>query len=263
MGISLKEGRFFDARISADSLNSFVINEAGARAIGHNPISQRIEMPSMFAGVRIKKSVVGVINDFHFSSFHSAVEPLLLEFNPTNAGYLLVRFNPVHAKKVIAAIEMAWKSTATRLPFNYYFQDDGFARYYSAEQRTKKIVAMVTLLTVFLATLGIFGTSLFTMQQRTKEISVRKLLGSAAINLFALVFRPLFLGLVLASLAGAPFALWIGDKWLRNYPYHTAFSYLLPVISFGLILMIVFLTLLFYLFRIIQIQPARVLREYN
>ncbi|HNR06943.1 MAG TPA: ABC transporter permease [Saprospiraceae bacterium] len=263
MGLSLKEGRFFDGRISADSVNSFVINEAGAKAIGHQAISQRIEIPSMIPGVRIKKNVVGVIHDFHFSSFHSAVEPLLLEFNPQNAGYLMVRFNPVQAKNVIAAIEQAWKASAARLPFNYYFLDDGFARYYAAEQRTKKIVALVTLLTVFLASLGIFGTSLFTMQQRSKEMSLRKLLGSTAINLFALVFRPFLLGLVWASLVGAPMAVWIGNEWLRNYPYHTSFSYLLPVISFGLIAIIIFITLLFYLFRIIKMQPAVVLRESN
>lgn len=263
MGLSLNEGRFFDGRISADSLNSFVINEAGAKAIGHKAISQRIEIPSMYAGQNIKKSVVGVINDFHFSSFHSGVEPLLLEFNPQNAGYVLVRFNPARAKYVIAAIEQAWKASATRLPFNYYFMDEGFAKYYSAEQRTKKIVVIVTLLTVFLASLGIFGTSLFTMQQRTKEISIRKLLGSTAINLFALVFRPLLFGLVLASLAGAPLSIWIGNQWLRNYPYHTGFSVLLPVLSFGLIMIIIFMTLLYYLFRIINIQPAMVLKENN
>lgn len=261
MGVSLHEGRFFSKLISTDSLNSFVINEAGAKAIGDTPIAQRIEIPSMYAGARTIKSVVGVIHDFLFSSFHHAVEPLLLEFNPKNAGYMLVRFNPGNTKDVVNTIQRAWKANAPLLPFHYYFLDEGFAQYYKSEQRAKKIVAIVTLLTVFLASLGIFGTSLFTIQQRTKEISVRKLLGSAVINLFALVFRPLFLGLLLASLAGAPLALWIGNKWLRNYPYHTEFSWLLPVISLGLILLIILITLLSYLFRIMNIQPASVLRE--
>ena len=120
---------------------------------------------------------------------------------------------------------------------------------------------MVTLLVVCLAALGIFGTSLFTLHQRTKEIGIRKLLGSEAMNLFALLFRPLLFGLVLASLVGAPLALSIGNKWLMGYPYHTELPLFLPLVSFVLILMIMFTTLLFYLFRIMKIQPARVLRE--
>lgn len=261
MGIPLKEGRFFSESQAADSLHSFVINEAGAKAIGGNAMAQSVETPNIYTGTRAVKNAVGIIHDFHFNSFHTAVEPLLLEFSPSNARYLLVRFNPAHAKEVVRVIELTWKESVPMLPLNFYFQDDGFAKFYATEQRAKKIVAVVTLLVVCLTSLGIFGTSLFTLQQRTKEIAIRKFLGSAALNLFALLFRPTLLMLTAATLAGAPLAMWIGNKWLMNYPYHTSFSPLLPLIAFALVLLVMFVTLVFYLFRILDIQPAKVLRQ--
>lgn len=261
LGVDLHEGRFFDADVPADSLNSFVVNQTGAEAIHDSVMTRQIEIPNIYTGKPSRKTVVGIIDDFHFASFHTAVEELILEYNPKYARYLLVRIHPSNANAVIEILDRMWKEDAPLLPLNYYFLDDSFAKYYATEQRTKQIVMIVSLLAVCLASLGIFGTSLFVLQQRTKEIGVRKLLGSATRGLFILLFRPIFLILFAACAVGVPVVLWGGEQWLARYPYRTDFSISILLVSFTAILVVMLITVSSYLFKIMRVQPAEVLRS--
>ena len=261
LGVELRDGRFFDPDVPGDSLNSFVVNQTGAEAIHDSLMTRQIEIPNIYTGKRSRKTVVGIIDDFHFASFHTMVEPLILEYNPTYAQYLLVRFHPSNAKPVIEILDRMWKVDAPLLPLNYYFLNESFGKFYATEQRTKQIVIIVSLLAVCLASLGIFGTSLFAMQQRTKEIGVRKLLGSATSGLFILLFRPIFLIFFAACAAGIPIALWVGEQWLAGYPYRTNFSFMILLISFFTILLVMLITVSSYVFKIGRVQPAEVLKS--
>jgi putative ABC transport system permease protein len=261
MGIDLEEGRFFNAEVPADSVNAFVVNATGAATIRDSVMTREIEIPNIYTGNRSKKTIVGVISDFHFASFHTAVQPLLLEYSPKYAQYLLVRFASANAQAAIDNLGQIWKEHAPLLPLNYYFLNESFAKSYAAEQRTRQIVMIISWLSLFLAALGIFGTSLFVLQQRTKEIGVRKLLGSATYGLFVLVFRPMFLIFFAASVVGIPIAVWLGNEWLAAYPYHAALSIEILLTSFTTILIVILLTVSFYLFKIIGVQPAKVLRN--
>jgi putative ABC transport system permease protein len=261
LGVDLRDGRFFSADIPGDSLNSFVVNQSGAEAIHDSLMARRLEIPNIYTGKRSSKTVVGVIDDFHFASFHTAVEPLILEYNPAYARYLLVRFHPSNAKAVIEILDRMWRVDAPLLPLNYYFLDESFGKFYATEQRTKQIVIIVSMLAVCLASLGIFGTSLFAIQQRTKEIGVRKLLGSATSGLFILLFRPIFLIFFAACAVGVPIALWVGEQWLAGYPYRANFSSIILLISFSTILVVMLLTVSSYLYKIGRVQPAEVLKS--
>jgi putative ABC transport system permease protein len=261
LGVDLRDGRFFNADVPGDSLNAFVVNQAGAEAIHDSLMTRLIEIPNIYTGKRSSKTVVGVIDDFHFASFHTAVEPLILEYNPKYARYLLVRFHPSNAKAVIETLDNMWRVDAPLLPLDYYFLDESFGKFYQTEQRTKKIVIIVSLLAVCLASLGIFGTSLFALQQRTKEIGVRKLLGSATNELFILLFRPIFLIFFAACAVGVPIAQWLGERWLAGYPYRADFSMIILLISFTTILVVMLLTVSSYLFKIGRLQPAQVLKS--
>jgi putative ABC transport system permease protein len=261
LGIKLKEGRFFQEHFPGDSLNSFIVNQTGAEAITDSLLRNPIEIPNIYTGKASRKNVVGVIDDFHFTSFHTAVEPLIMEYNPNYATYLLVRFDPAKAKSVIEILDRTWKTDAPLLPLNYYFLDESFATHYATEQRTKQIVIIVSILAICLASLGIFGTSLFVLQQRTREIGVRKLLGSATHELFITLFKPIFLIFFAASAVGIPLTIWFGEEWLARYPYRTDFSISILIISFIIILAVMIVTVGSYLMKIIRVQPAEVLRS--
>jgi len=261
LGVDLLEGRFFDANVPSDSLNSFVVNQTGAESIHDSLMTRKIEIPNIYTGKPVQKTVVGVIDDFHFASFHNEVKQLILEYNPRYARYLLLRFNPRNTTNVIAAVDRMWKEYSPLLPLDFYFLDDNFAKYYATEQRTKQIVMVISLLAVCLASLGIFGTSLFTLQQRRKEIGVRKLLGSATAGLFFLLFRSIFIILIVACTAGVPVVMWAGERWLGRYPYHIDLGTSILMISFVTIFLVMLSTVSFYLLKIIRVQPAQVLRN--
>jgi putative ABC transport system permease protein len=260
-GIPLQEGRFFSEAIPADSSRSFVINQAAASAIGERLLSGPIEIPGVLTNTPAVKTSVGVIHDFHFASLHTTVAPLIMEYQPRAAGNIVVRFRPSQTKQVIGALETSWKSIAPLLPLTHYFLDDAFAQAYASEQQTKQVVGIISVLVACLASLGIFGTSLFTLQQRTKEIGVRKLLGSGPLQLFTLVFRPTLFLLLGATLVGAPVAMAVGNSWLSRYPYHIVFTFTLMLAAFSIILIIILSTVIFYLIQIMRIQPANVLRQ--
>ncbi len=261
LGLTIQEGRFFDADIPADSLTAFVVNQTGAAAIHDSLMTRQIQIPNIFTGTPSKKTVVGVIEDFHFGSFHTAVQPLMLEYNPNYARYLLVRFNPSNVEAVVADVNSTWKEYAPQQPLDYYFMDDKFAQYYVTEQRTKQIVMIVSWMAIFLAALGIFGTSLFLIQQRTKEIGVRKLLGSATISLFILLFRPIFVIFIIACAVAVPVTLWLGEEWLKEYPYRIHFPISIMIVSLIAILAVILLTVSSYVIRIMRVQPATVLKS--
>jgi hypothetical protein len=261
LGVGLIQGRFFDTSVPADSLNSFVVNRTGAELIHDSLMSRKIEIPNIYVGKPVQKTIIGVIEDFHFASFHTEVQQLILEYNPRYARYLLIRFDPINTKAVVEILQQMWKDDSPSLPLDYYFLDDNFAKYYITEQRTKQIVMFISLLAVCLASLGIFGTSLFTLQQRTKEIGVRKLLGSATSGLFVLLFRSIFIILIVACTVGVPVVVWAGEIWLGRYPYRVDMGTSIFVISFGTIVLIMLGTVSFYLFKIMRVQPSDVLRS--
>lgn len=260
LGVKLHEGRFFQAHTAGDSLDYFVVNQAGAEAISDSLIHTPIEIPNIYTGKPSRKTVVGVINDFNFASFHSAIEPLIIEYNPTYTRHLLIRFNPAKANNVVQILEKTWKVHAPSLPLNYYFLDDSFARHYAMEQRTKEVALIISVLAVCLTSLGIFGTSLFVLQQRTREIGIRKLLGSATHELFITLFRPIFIIFFAAAAVGIPLAYLLGEEWLVRYPYRTDFSIGLLIVSFLTILGVMMVTVSSYILNIIRVQPAEVLK---
>jgi len=261
LGIDLRDGRFFESYIPSDSLKAFVVNRTGAESIHDSLMSREIEIPNIYTGKPNKKMVVGVIEDFHFASFHSEVQQLILEYNPRHARYLLLRFDLRNTKAVVEILHRMWREDSPLLPLDYHFLDDNFAKYYAAEQRTKQIVMIISMLAVCLASLGIFGTSLFTIQQRTKEIGVRKLLGSPTPGLFVLLFRSIFIILVVACTVGIPVVVWAGEIWLERYPYRVDIGTSIFVVSFGTIVLIMLCTVSFYFFKIIRVQPSVVLRS--
>ncbi|HEY0743507.1 MAG TPA: FtsX-like permease family protein, partial [Chryseosolibacter sp.] len=261
LGLTLQEGRFFDANIPADSVTAFVVNQSGAAAIHDSVMTRLIELPNIFVGRPSRKTVVGVIKDFHFGSFHTEVQPLILEYNPRYTRYLLLRFDPSNVEAVVANLSSTWKEYAPHQPLDYYFMDEKFAQFYVTEQRTKQIVMIVSWIAIFLAALGIFGTSLFLLQQRTKEIGVRKLLGSAIIPLFILLFRPIFLIFLCACAVAMPVTLRLGEEWLQEYPYRIDFPISIMILALMAIFTVILLTVGSYVARIMGIQPARVLKS--
>lgn len=263
MGITMTSGRFFDLQNPADSSTHVVVNQAAAAILGAQPIDQQLNLPDVFKNTRVEKTVVGVVRDFHFASLHSAIEPLVLEYNPARCGYVVIHFDRAPGQEAVSSVSKLWKERLPSIPFDYYFLEDGIAALYGNEQRQKDVMAMIACISVCLTALGIFGATMFLAQSRTKEMGIRKILGSGKDHIMILLFRPIIILLLVSCVAGIPLAFIAGVRWLEQYPYRVDFSPAHFITAFGIILFVTAATVLKHFLRVTGVNPVNVLRDNN
>ncbi|HKI43931.1 MAG TPA: ABC transporter permease [Balneolales bacterium] len=224
------EGRFFSKQNTSDEHRGIVVNEALVRQFGwKNPIGKRLPGP------RFKNhQVIGVISDFHYQSLHTSIKPLVLIMNPDlifsgienisavyppSARYI-IRLHTDNMPATITQLKQAWKEVAPAVPFEYTFVDNTLDNQYRQEEQLGNIVMWGSLLAIILACLGLFGLSVFSAQQRTKEIGIRKVLGSSVAKIVVLLSKD-FLKLVgIGFLIAIPVAWFAMNRWLENFAYH-------------------------------------------
>jgi putative ABC transport system permease protein len=216
MRLRMASGRDFSEEFLTDS-SAVIINETAAALIGFkgDPIGKTI-----FNG-DYPLHIVGVVKDFHFQSLHETILPLVLSQQKKNFSMAVIRILPGRTPDVLARLEEVCKRLNPAFPFTYLFSDEEYAKLYTGEAVIGKLSVIFAGLAIFISCLGLLGLSMFTAEQRTKEIGIRKVLGASVPSLFALLSRS-FLGLVLiAFVIAAPLGWWAMSSWLRGYAYRT------------------------------------------
>jgi putative ABC transport system permease protein len=226
MGLEIKEGRFFSKDFSTDTL-SVVLNERAVKELGLiTAIGSRLMSPDDIYnapdGSSYVYNVVGVVKDFHYHSLHEPISPLVIinskKFG-SRSGLVALRIKGDNFKKAVSDIGTVWKKFVKEKPFNYYFLDKSLADQYQAEQTTQKIFTIFSGLAIFIACIGLLGLAAYATQQRTREISIRKVLGASEGSIVTMLSKD-FLKLVLLSSAIAfPIAWWGMHKWLQDFAY--------------------------------------------
>lgn len=231
-GIEMAQGRFFDPMRVADS-TAAVINEAAVKALGiDDPLGKAIE--DNFGGEEmILYPIIGVVKDYHLSSLHSPVEPMLLRsFRPGQFGrFTAVKIIPADIQGTLEYIEQIWTKYAIDQPFEYTFLDDDFNQLYEEERRTSKIVTIFSILALFIASLGLFGLSSYVTEQRTKEIGIRKVLGASVPNIYILLSKSILALVAIATLIAWPITYMAMNNWLENFAYRITFNQLFFLVS--------------------------------
>ncbi len=196
--------------------------EAAARRFGWDePLGKRIrELDDRI----VLKTVVGVIKDYHFTSLHNTIEPLLITNIRENYGALIIKLGPGDLPAVLGNLQARWESVVPGLPFDHFFLDQEFASQYRAEERLSRIFAYFSLLAIFIACLGLFGMAADAAEQRTKEIGIRKVLGASAGQLVLLLNREFSALVILANLAAWPLVYWFARRWLEDFAYRTSLN---------------------------------------
>lgn len=214
MKLELKDGRDFSKDFGTDSA-SFLLNETAAAKMGYKePIGQPVSW-----GNRPGK-IIGVLKDFHFNSIHQSIEPLILRLDENwGWGTILVRTGAGKTKETITGLEKICKSLNPKFPFTYQFSDLEYMKLYKSEQVVSKLSNYFAFLAIFISCLGLLGLAMFTAEQRTKEIGVRKVLGASIPNIIALL-SSYFIKLVLvAILIASPIAWYAMNRWLQGFAY--------------------------------------------
>ncbi len=213
--IDIVQGRNFSREFPADAAGAFLVNETAVRTAGwKDPLGQE------FTHWRGNKGrIVGVMKDFHFQSLHQPIAPLYIFLNPDAVSFLSVKIRSTDVPATLAAIEAGFKRFSPHWPFTYSFFDDMFARAYEDEQRLETVFGVLAGLAVVIACLGLFGLSVFTAEQRTREIGIRKVLGAAPGGIVLLLSRELLGGVLVANVLAWPVAWFVTRRWLEAYAY--------------------------------------------
>lgn len=245
--IEIKEGRWFNTDKSDEK--NFIINEAalGEMELKGNVIGQRLSLDAD-TGV-----IIGVVKNFHYTSLHSRIGPLIIGTNPAYSNSFLVQPVPGREGEALADAEMVFNKFSPGSAFDYLFAADEYAKVYRTEQNAMSLILWFSGISILISCLGIYALAAFSTTRRTKEIGIRKVLGSTVTGIVALLSSG-FLKLVLIAVAIAlPLAWWSMNTWLQDFAYHIDIS-LWMFLSAGLIA--VFIALLAVGFRTIKAAAA-------
>ncbi len=249
-------GRDFSKAFN-DSAN-YLVNETALRKIGYkDPIGK----PLTFWG--IKGSIVGVVKDFHFRSLHVPIDPLIIRLREqakNNYGYALIRTEPAKTKIALQGLEKLHQKLNPEFPFSHQFADEEYAYLYKSEQVVQKLSAYFSFLAIFISCIGLLGLVLFTAEQRTLEIGIRKILGASVSSLFRLLSKDFLLMVLLAFVIATPIAWWGMTKWLQNFEYKVSISWQVFAVAGVAALVIALITISFQAIKAAIANPVKSLR---
>jgi putative ABC transport system permease protein len=268
LGLELKEGRFFSKDFSTDSL-SVILNEKAVEdmQLAH-PVGARLTTPDGFLNARdgspYTYTVIGVVKDFHFQSLHQKINPLFINYSTRFnevSNLTALRIKADNFNEAVQAVENTWRKFIPNRPFHYAFLDHTLAKQYHSEQTMQKIFTIFSSLAIFIACIGLLGLAAYTTQQRTKEISIRKVLGATAVNIITMLSKD-FLKLVLVSIfIGFPLAWWGMYKWLQTFEYKAGIGVWVFVIAALTATAIALLTISFQAIKAAIANPVKSLRS--
>jgi putative ABC transport system permease protein len=255
MHLQLAEGRDFAKDFATDSVG-YIINESALKIIGYkDPIGKRLTLWEK------KGTIIGVLKDFHFNSLHTPINPLVLRFGENvEWGAALVRTEPGKTKAALSSLEKICKNLNPKFPFTYKFSDEEYQKLYKSEQVVSQLARYFAFLAIFISCLGLLGLVMFTAEQRTREIGIRKVLGATVPNVVGLLSKD-FLSLVLiANLISWPLGWWAMSKWLQNFEYRTAICWWVFVLAGLAAVLIALLTVSYQAIKAAIANPVKSLR---
>ncbi|MDN5211760.1 ABC transporter permease [Fulvivirgaceae bacterium BMA12] len=215
--MELIAGRNFSSDSKTDPTYRHIINETAAKALGWTP-EEAIGNQFVEASNKGAKTVIGVVKDFHMHSMHMAIAPLMIRLNTSHSGFLSVKIQPDNLSETLAILETSFKKYSP-YPFEYKFLDEQFDQLYKAELRLGEMFVFFTVISILIASMGLFGLAAFTAGQRTKEIGIRKVLGASVQGIVGILAKD-FLKMVLAGfLLAIPVAWYFMHQWLADFAY--------------------------------------------
>jgi putative ABC transport system permease protein len=224
--LEIKEGRNFNDIPGADK-HKVVINEQAAKDLGisENAIGQKI-LKNKGADDEAELEVVGILKDFNFESLRQEIKPLVIEYMDDYylRDYITVRLNPGNFEHAIAELQENWKLFEPRVPMNYSFLDADFQAIYQSELQMGKLMNALTVMSMFIAFLGLFGLTSYSVHQRAKEIGIRKVFGAGESEIFLLLSSGYMKLILIACLIAIPLAYFLVSKWLEDFAFRIPFE---------------------------------------
>lgn len=228
MQMKILQGRNFDRSKTSDLTQSFIVNETAAKAFGwgDNALGKRVKFGlNPATGVAQRDGVViGVVKDFHFTSIHNPIEPFIFIVSRNPNAYFYVRIAGNNIPATIENVKRVQQEMGDTLPFNYFFFSEKLDEMYTAENKLNSLFNIFSLMTIFIACLGLLGLTSYVTEQRSKETSLRKIMGARVDQLVWLLNRDFLLLVLISNLISWPVAYYLMDKWLVGFAYRMDFG---------------------------------------
>lgn len=224
--IDLLAGRDYDTSLASDSLN-FIINKSAVEKFGWT-VDEAVgkEIHYLGNGPITGKSgyVIGVMDDFHYQTLHNVIGPLMLgihssNFNVIPFSHMSIKVNSTDVHEIVKGIESIWQTLNAETPFSYAFLNETFYAKYDREERLSQIISAFAVLAVAIACLGLLGLASFIVQQKTKEIGIRKVLGATVANIWSKLSGSLIVLIIIGNIIAWPVAYYFLDQWLEGFAY--------------------------------------------
>ncbi len=259
IGMATPDSRYFSEDFASDS-SACLVNEAAVRKFNlEDPLTQSILWPQNEGYEELR--IIGVMEDHHFLSLKHEVgaQIAILKRRDWNwSGYLTVRLAPgkENMEAGLQHIDETWKSFTNDEPLQYFFLDDELDAMYAEEKRTGAVTMIFAILAIFIASLGLFGLTLYNSQKRTREIGIRKVMGATETNIITLISRSVGYAVGISILIAIPVAYYIMRDWLRDFPYNVGFQPLLFLIAALLAILIAMVTVTVTSLKTARTNPA-------
>lgn len=254
MKIPVVTGRNFSKEFTTDA-EVFLINETLAKKLGwSDPIGKKIMRDG-------EHKVIGVISDFHFSTLHTKIEPLLITMKPWDGyNYLVIRLSQGDITNTLAAIERKWNEILPNQPYAHVFLDNYIQTAYASESNTGETFLYFSLLAIFIASLGLFGLANYSGEQKRKEIGIRKVYGAGIRNILTMLTSDYTKWVILANILAWPVAFWFMDQWLQLFAYQTGIHLWIFIATIGITALIAVITIFYQVWHASRTNPVDTLK---
>jgi putative ABC transport system permease protein len=260
-GMTLDSGRFFNESFTSDN-NVCIINESARKDFRITDIEKTRFMEPRDSGKINYLPVIGVVKNFNYESLRNPIGPYILKFQNDYMlwGYITVRLSAQNHSKTILAIENVWKEFVSNNPLQYYFLDADFELMYKQEKQNAQMAVIFSILAIFIAALGLFGLTSFTVEQRTKEIGVRKAMGSSVTGIYIVISREVVILVSVSALIAWPLVYYWAGKWLQNFYYKINLGFFTLIAGLAIALGIAVFTISYRILRAARVNPAQSLK---
>jgi putative ABC transport system permease protein len=262
IGVHTVAGRLFSSDFPGDTTNRIILNEQAVKDFGFSSPQDAIgKSIAATRGTEVLFPIVGVVKDFHFQGLHSQIQAYGFLLNKRkDYSYAIAHVTKGEIPQALAVISAAWSKANPGEPFEYSFLDQDFQKNYAAEERLAALIRYFTIIAIFISCLGLFGLTTFTVEQRIKEIGIRKVLGASIAGVVALLSGDFMKLVGISFLIASPLAWYFTNKWLESFAYRTPFSIWVILSGCGVALLIAFFTISIQTIKAALANPVKSLR---
>jgi len=256
LDMEIISGRNFSLNLASDIENQVIINETAARRAGLlDPVGKKIRKWGQ------DMQIVGVVKDFHYTSFRTKIEPLMFSYAPEKSNLFLIKIAGHNISETLENIDTTFRRISPNFTFDYALMDDLYLNLYKNEGDLGGIVMSFSILAMIIAAIGLYGLVSFVVWKKTKEIGIRKILGASVFSVTGLILRQFFIPIGIAIMISLPVAYYFSHQWLLGFVYRTSLNVGLFAFSIAIILTVAVLSIARQTIKAAIVNPAACLKQ--